>query len=208
MDNLDRLLEAVEHPERFSESELQALLSDPEARQLYRLICASRAEAFTSGSVSDDSEIDRQWEAFRSARRKRPVFFWFSQRKAAAVVALLIASCSIIMVGVSLSRSSVHDGRKSEQPITEQTIPADEGLRMIPTVNDTIIVFEDETLDRILDRIASYYNAKVSLTKPASSEVRLFLKWDSTMELPELIEHLNSFERINLFLKDDTITDY
>lgn len=208
MDNLDRLLEAVEHPERFSESELQALLSDPETRQLYRLICASRAEAFTSGSVSDDSEIDGQWEAFRSARRKRPIFFWFSQRKAAAIVALLIASCSIIMVGVSLNRGSVHDGQESKQPITEEIIPADKGIRMIPTVNDTIIVFEDETLDRILDRIASYYNAKVNLTRPASSEVRLFLKWDSTMELPELIEHLNSFERINLFLKDDTITDY
>lgn len=208
MDNLDRLLEAIEHPERFTDTELQALLTDPDARRLYRLMCASRADAFFAVSPPDDLEIDGKWEAFKSSRRKRPIMASFFRKKAAAVIALLIASCSIIMVGVSLSRGGLRGSEKDEQPIAVETIPAEEGVRSLPVVNDTVIIFEDETLDRILDRIAPFYNAKVDLSSSSSSEVRLFLKWDSTTELHELIEHLNSFERINIFLKDDTITDY
>lgn len=208
MDNLDRLLEAIEHPERFTDTELQALLTDPDARRLYRLMCASRADAFLAVSPPDDLEIDGKWEAFKYSRRKRPIRAWFFRKKAAAVIALLIASCSIIMVGVSLSRGGLRGSEKDEQPIAVETIPAEEGVRSLPVVNDTVIIFEDETLDRILDRIAPFYNAKVDLSSSSSSEVRLFLKWDSTTELHELIEHLNSFERINIFLKDDTITDY
>lgn len=207
MDNLDRLIEAIEHPERFTDTELQALLTDQDARRLYRLMCASRADSFLDVSPHEDLEIDGKWEAFKSSRRKRPIIARFLQKKAAAVIALLIASCSIIMVGVSLSRSGLRGSEKNGQPIAVETIQAEEGVRRVPVVNDTVIIFEDETLDRILDRIAPFYNAKVNLTSSSSSEVRLFLKWDSTMELPELIEHLNSFERINIFLKDDTITD-
>lgn len=209
MDNLDKLLEAIEHPERFSESELQELLSDPETNRLYLLMCASRAEEFLH-DPSDSSEVDRQWDLFKTKRRRKSLFSWIYSRKTAAVAAVLIASCSVIMVGVSLSNRFLgkSDGHEIDQTAMATNLPAEAGEQANLQVNDTVIVFEDEKLDKILAEIAPYYNVNVDLKYPSSRGVRLFLKWESTTGLPELIEHLNSFDRINLFLKDGVITDY
>ena len=209
MDNLDKLLEAKEHPERYSESELRELLSDPETNQLYMLMCASRAEAFLHDSP-DASEVDRQWDRFKAKRRTKKSFAWIFSRKVAAVAALLIASCSIIMVGVSLSNKFLgkSDGEEINQTAIETTLPSETAQLASQQGNDTVIVFEDEKLDKILAEIAPYYKVKVDLKYPSSKGVRLFLKWESATSLPDLIEHLNSFDRINLFLKDDVITDY
>ncbi len=209
MDNLDKLLEAIEHPDRFSDSELHELLSDPETRQLYELLCASRAESFMNNSTTDEAEIDRQWQLFKSKRRRKSFFAWISNRKIVAVVAVLIASCSIIVVGVSLSNRFLGNAEKepSEQTAAAQ-IPEDVAPMQTQPLNDTVIVFEDEKLDKILSVVAPYYNVKVDIQSPSSKEVRLFLKWESTTSIDELIEHLNSSDRINLSLKQDVITDY
>ena len=209
MDNLDKLLEAIEHPENISESELHELLSDPETRQLYRLMCASRAEG-SGNDAPDAAEVDRQWNMFKKERRRRHAFQWIFSRKIAAVAAVLIASCSIIVVGVSLGHRFVGntDGQEIDKTAVA-TAPSEAApLQGLQQVKDTVIVFEDEKLDRILAEIAPYYNVKVDLKNPSSRGVRLFLKWESDTGLPELIEHLNSFDRINLFLRDDVITDY
>lgn len=209
MDNLDKLIEAIEHPENISESDLHELLSDPETRQLYRLMCASRAEGF-GNDAPDAAEVDRQWNLFRKERRRRHAFPWIFSRKTAAVAAVLIASCSIIVVGVSLGNRFVGNagGQDVDQSAVATGLPKETDIQTHRQVNDTVIVFEDEKLDRILAEIAPYYNVKVDLKDPSSRGVRLFLKWESTTGLPELIEHLNSFDRINLFLRDDVITDY
>ncbi len=208
MDNLDKLLEAIEHPEHFSDTELHELLSDTETRQLYELLCASKAESFLKDSTPDEAEIDRQWQLFKAKRRRKSFFSWISNRKIAAVIAVLIASCSIIVVGVSLSNKFLGNSEKQ----AEQTVAAQLAEEVAPaqnqTLNDTVIIFEDEKLDKILDVVAPYYNVKVDLQSPSSKEVRLFLKWESTTSIEELIDHLNSSDRINLSLKQDTITDY
>lgn len=209
MDNLDKLIEAIEHPEKYSEFELQELLSDPETNRLYLLMCASRAEEFLHDS-SDPSEVDRQWNLFKTKRRRKTIFSWIYSKKTAAVAAMLIVSCSVIMVGVSLSNRFLgkSDRQEIDQTAMATNLPADAGEQTHQQVNDTVIVFEDENLDKILAEIAPYYNVKVDLKYPSSRGVRLFLKWESNTGLSELIEHLNSFYRINLFLKDGVITDY
>ena len=172
-------------------------------------MCASRAEEFLHDSP-DASETDRQWNLFKTKRRRKTFFSWIYNRKVAAVAALLIASCSIIVVGVSLSNrfSGKSDGYEIDQTSMATNLPAEANVHVNQQVNDTVIVFEDEKLDKILAEMAPYYNVKVDLKYPSSRGVRLFLKWESTTGLPELIEHLNSFDRINLYLKDGVITDY
>ncbi len=209
MDNLDKLLEAIEHPDRFSDTELNDLLSDPETHRLYELLCASRADAFVKASTSDESEIERQWQLFKAKRRKKSFFAWISNRNIAAVIALLIASCSIIMVGVSLSNRFLGNSEKpSTEQVTAPQLADDVATAQTQLLKDTVIVFEDEKLDKILDIVAPYYNVKVDLKSPSYKDVRLFLKWESTTSIDDLLEHLNSSDRINLLLKEDVITDY
>ncbi len=142
MDNLDKLLEAIEHPDRFSDAELHQLISDPETRQLYHALCASRSEAFLKDSTTDESEIEQQWQRFRMKRHKQSLFSWIRNRKIAAVVAVLIVSCSIIVVGVSLSNKFLGSGDKqtAEQPgVVDQILETVAPVQAKP-LNDTIIV--------------------------------------------------------------------
>ena len=37
-DNIDRLLDALEHPENYSDADVEQLLTDPEARNVYDML--------------------------------------------------------------------------------------------------------------------------------------------------------------------------
>lgn len=37
-DNIDRLLDALEHPENYTDAEVEQILADPEAREVYDML--------------------------------------------------------------------------------------------------------------------------------------------------------------------------
>lgn len=208
MDNLDKLLEAIEHPENLSTEELQQLMSDPEIEALYRLLCASRSKSF-SVSEPDDETISSEWNNLMSKKRKLTFIKWVTGRKAAAVISFVILSCSIAAVGISM-KNKQSEKTLAETPVSNTDISYLEETNISNTTlpKDTVIIFENEKLDKILNDISPYYNLTVDLRSPRSKEVRLFLKWDSSTPIDELIDHLNTFERINLILNENTLTDY
>ncbi|MDE6795043.1 MAG: DUF4974 domain-containing protein [Muribaculaceae bacterium] len=213
MDNLDKLLDAIEHPEKFSTEELLQLLSDPDTHRLYQVLCATRAQSFTSEPEALTEEtIDAQWQRLKKRKRKPLLFRRLADRKVAAVISLVIISCSIVAVGVSMSLRQA--GKVSSTSDVTTLIPDDvtgnptETAETLSLPKDTVIIFEDRTLDNILKELAPYYGVTVDLKHSTSKETRLFLKWESTTTLDNLIEHLNSFDRINLTINENIVTDY
>lgn len=212
MDNLDKLLEAIEHPENFSTEELQQLLSDPDTHRLYQMLCATRAQSFIFEPETLTEEIiDAQWQ--RLKRKRNPLLLhWLADRKVAAVISLVIISCSIVAVGVSMSLRQSE--KTTSAPDVAGLLPDDatvnpaETAETVSLPQDTVIIFEDRTLDDVLKELAPYYGVAVELKYSKSKETRLFLKWESTTSLDDLIEHLNSFDRINLTINENIITDY
>lgn len=212
MDKLDKLLEAIEYPEKFSTEELQQLLSDPDTHRLYQVLCATRAQSFISEPETLTEEtIDAQWQRLKKRERKPLLFRWLADRKVAAVISLVIISCSIVAVGVSMS---LRQSEKATSTDVTGLLPNDvtgnpsETAETLSLPKDTVIIFEDRTLDDVLKELAPYYGVAVELKYPKSKETRLFLKWESTTTLGDLIEHLNSFDRINLTINENIITDY
>ncbi len=82
-DKTDRLLEAIEHPERFSDEELNALLSEPEIRELYDLM-SKTSDAVAETPVYD---LDKEWDTFVTNHyRSKNFILKFFNRHAAAVM--------------------------------------------------------------------------------------------------------------------------
>ncbi|MDE5881059.1 MAG: DUF4974 domain-containing protein [Muribaculaceae bacterium] len=213
MDNLDKLLDAIEYPEKFSTEELKQLLTDSETRQLYELLCATRAQSFTSEPQPLTEEtINAQWQRLKKRERKPLLLRWLTDRKVAAVISLVIISCSIVAVGVSMSLRQA--GKVSSTSDVTTLIPDDmtgkpsDIAETVALPKDTVIIFEDRTLDDVLKELAPYYGVTVELKHSTSKQTRLFLKWESTTTLDDLIEHLNSFDRINLTINENIVTDY
>ncbi|MCD8301645.1 MAG: hypothetical protein LUC44_01350, partial [Prevotellaceae bacterium] len=61
---LERLLEILEHPDRFSEEEIRQALEDPTCREYYKLIAEAR-EALAYGEGADalsNIDVDKEWD--------------------------------------------------------------------------------------------------------------------------------------------------
>lgn len=217
MDNLDKLLEALDHPEKFSAEEIEKLLSDPEIRDLYEMLATTRSTSFTD-SYLDEKAVEREWEKLSTQRREsvahaskwrffRKLAF---NRKVAVIITIIVISCSVVAVGVSLglkfSGKSEVVNQEVDTPLNETLLVSTDEVQ--PLLNDTTILFEEEKLEVILDKIAPYYDVKIEHKASQTKDVRLFLRWSSTMPLEDLIDHLNSFDRINLTLNDSTLIIY
>ena len=63
MNKIDRLLDAVEHPEHFTDDELNEILSNNESEEYYDLMCDIRSSFLGNESV----DVNAEWAAFVKA---------------------------------------------------------------------------------------------------------------------------------------------
>lgn len=213
MDKIDRLLEAIEHPDRYSEKEIEALLSDPEVSEVYNLLDKTKA---TLSPISTP-DIDAEWDRFSNSHpakqsRSYRIFNLFP-RNAAASIAIGIASLAAVaaVVGVSVSYTLK---KTAETQITE-AVQVTNGSAIlgdtIITVEDTpavapeAIVFDNEPLETIINYIAEYYGYRTEFSTDAPKSLRLYFRWNQAWSINDVVESLNNFEQIQITVKDKTI---
>lgn len=215
-DNIDRLLDALEHPENYSDADVEQLLANPEAREVYEML---RKTADISAPVPEIN-IDEEWRRFEAKHpKRRPVILrWLSfmaSRNAAAVVTALVVTLAVVAATIGVTR---YFNANKEMAQTEQTEPQKQTAiadsNVAPT--DTIpaettplpetIVFKGENLERILADIAEYYGATVKFNQDAAKSLKLYFEWDQSLPLNEIVEQLNNFEQINIILTDKVLT--
>lgn len=215
-DNIDRLLDALEHPENYSDAEIEQLLTDPKTREVYDML---HKAADVSAPVPEIN-IDDEWRSFEAKQPKRiPLIFrWLSfvaSRNAAAVVIALVGTLAVVAATIGVTHYFIAD---KEQAQTEQTEPQKRtniaNANVAPT--DTIpsettplpetIVFKGENLERILADIAEYYGATAKFNQDAAKSLKLYFEWDQSLPLNEVVEQLNNFEQINITLTDKVLT--
>lgn len=215
-DSIDRLLDALEHPENYSDAEVEQLLTDPEAREVYDIL---RKTADVSAPVPEIN-IDDEWRRFEAKHpKRRPLIFrWLSfvaSRNAAAVVIALVGTLAVVAATIGVTHYFIADKELAQ---TEQTEPQKRtniaNANVAPT--DTIpsettplpetIVFKGENLERILADMARYYDATVKFNRDAAKSLQLYFEWDQSLPLNEVVEQLNNFEQINIILTDKVLT--
>ena len=185
MDKTDRLLDAIEHPDRYSDTELEAMLADPEVREVYDMLDKTKV-TLTPISTPD---VDAEWESFKDAHlesRNRKGFSIMNlfSRNIVANIAIGIASLDAVaaVVGVGVNYAL----KQNEEPTTSETakvekraaLPSDTitVVEAISEVAPKIIVFDNEPLETIANRIADYYGCKVEFSTDAPKELRLYFR--------------------------------
>lgn len=213
MDKIDRLLDAMEHPEHFSQSEIEALLQDQETKEILDVIDKTKSSIQTI-TIPD---IDDEWKKFENKHRKaKPVLgFRFARlfsNKIAASIAIGIVSLTAVaaIVGVSVSFYNRHDintvsddVKKEEATVSSQfTHPVTEEI--IPASPETI-VFDDEPFDLIISKIGVYYGYEVNFNSENAKSLRLYYRWNQALPIEEVVESLNNFGQIHLTIIDRTL---
>lgn len=215
-DNIDRLLDALERPENYSDAEVEKILADPEARELYDML---HKTADASAPVTEIN-LDEEWRRFEAKRPgRRPVILrWLSfmvSRNVAAVVLALICTIAVVAATIGVThyigaRQELAQTQQTEQQ--EQTVVANTDIAPTDTIPvekvplPQTILFKGETLETILADIAKYYGVSVKFNQDASKSLQLYYEWNQALPLNEVVEQVNNFEQINITLTDNVLT--
>lgn len=206
MDKTDRLFEAIEHPERFTDDELNRLLSDPEISELY----STMSKANTALSEVPSPDVDKEWARLEKSIRKRPLIMTFANRHAAAIFISVLVSVAAVAAAIGITATLRQENKEHVTTTTDRNdsiqVTAHHSIGVAPTkIGTEIVEFENQPLDSILDRIATFYNVKVQFRNPEARNLRLQFKWDEALSLKETLDMLNNFEQFNIYTDSDTI---
>ncbi len=188
-DNIDRVIEAIDYPERFSDAEIAEMLQDPSAHEFYDMM--SRVSDALSQTPQPD--IDREWAEFAANHfpTRKAVNFLFGSRKAVAVTQIAVASLAVVAATVGITHSFFRDEEPLTEAIADDGKPAtiaDTGIVTesieVPVANqDENVVFRNETFGNIISIIGKHYGATVNFNDVESKNLRLYFRWDKSDSL-------------------------
>ena len=208
-ENIRQLLEMLDHPDRYTEQEIQDIINrDEDTRETYRMM----VEAKRSSRQRQDEQpvdVDAAWEKFSQKRQsKQHSFSWI--KVAASFVGVLLVS------GIAFAAIHIVIHSQPQAPKTEEvkevanpslsahhsSLPADTISMPQPKLYDNV------PLGEILKELSAYYSIKVKyveyLGKDASS-LRLYYRWKPEYTLQNVVDVLNEFEWLQLELENDTL---
>lgn len=217
-DDIDRLLDAVEHPERFSDEELEKMFEDSETFEMYRLM-GRTAYALTD---TPEPDIDKEWQDFAKERsgacrgNALRSFTGIFSRNAAAVLICVGVSLAVVAATIGVRYSMRHSEELEE--ITSVAESDLSGVREVEVEADAAkpitysattpeqVIFMDEPLEKIISEIAAYYEVEVSYKSDSARQLRLYFQWDQSLGLEEVVNQLDSFDQIRIELSDNALT--
>ena len=197
-DNLRQLMDMLDHPDEYTEQEIQNIINrDEDTREPYRMMVEAKRSS-RHRQNNKPADIDAAWQRFN--QRLQPKQQGFSWVKAVAMFVGVLMISGIVYATVHLISSSskqenkvktevaqVPDKHKKEK-IQEQTDSTDRRTR----------VFEDAELSTMRSEMANYYHCEVVYQNEEVKHIRLYFTWDKRQSIDEVIEIFNRFERIHM----------
>ena len=202
MDKYDLVLDIIEHPEKYAPEQLAEIMSDPETGEIYNLLCKTES-AIKAGNAPD---VKAEWENFsdKQAVGSRRTLSWTGSR-AASIAAIVGTSIAAVAAGIAVTVSVI--GQR-EEPIAGEVTVAPSATTVATDAstarNDTVtvsqapVMFENDTLEKIMSEIAETYGVEVKFNNGDAASLHLYYRLDPSLPLHEVVEQLNTFERINI----------
>lgn len=206
MDKYDIVLDLIEHPAEYTPERIVEILSDPETREIYNLICKTG-----STFASQDAEVDvnDEWQSFSKSHKKPKFRFFWSGSRAASITAIAFTSLAVAAIGITVAvKTFAPQPQSLETPAKtsiSKPVSMSESVENDSTViaeevvlPNTPILFEDASLEEILNRVSEVHGFSVEYENPEVAMLHLYYRFDPAIPLKETVEQLNSFEQINI----------
>ena len=202
-EKMRRLLDAQDHPETFTDEELQAMLKEDDLRETAELM--ARLKQAYIGKETEDIDVDAEWQRFASQKPKHRSWGWM--QIAAAFIGLLMLS------GITYAAIHIVSSNRSQQAeVQDTTAVAHRGsapaARLASHEGPTSCepkTFENVPLKDIATELVSFYHINIETRNAATAALRLYYPWNPQMPLRQVVEELNRFEKVNLTLTNDTL---
>lgn len=227
----DMLLDLLEHPEKYSETQKDELLGDEEVNELYQQLVETRQSLDFAKSKEEMKmpSIDAEWEKLKEEKQQKEEMsqnaenqqtaksfpLWSPMRKVAAVAAVLVVS--------GITFAAIHLVTRSHQPSdknnTELVASRKDSIQQFSAPQKSNIeektdsaslaqlplVYENAELQNILTPIAGHFHLQVTYQNESARHIRLFLQLEKNMSLDDIIELMNHFEKVNIRHEGQTL---
>ena len=221
----DLLLDLLEHPEKYSETQKDELLGDEEVNELYQQLVETRQSLDFSKSKEEMKlpSIDAEWEKLKDEMKLKAetqqtakLFpLWSPMRKVAAVAAVLVVS-GITFAAIHLvtrSRQASDNGNTElvashKDSIQQVSAPQKSNIEEktdSASLAQLPLVYENAELQNILTPIAGHFHLQVTYLNESARHIRLFLQLEKNMSLDDIIELMNHFEKVNIRHEGQTL---
>ena len=227
----DMLLDLLEHPEKYSETQKDELLGDEEVNELYQQLVEIRQSLDFAKSKEKMKmpSIDAEWEKLKEEKQQKEEMsqnaetlqtaklfpLWSPMRKVAAVAAVLVVSgitfAAIHLVTRSHQASDKHNTElvSSRKDSIQQVFAPQKSNIEEKTDSASLaqlpLVYENAELQNILTPIAGHFHLQVTYQNESARHIRLFLQLEKNMSLDDIIELMNHFEKVNIRHEGQTL---
>lgn len=227
----DMLLDLLEHPEKYSETQKNELLGDEEVNELYQQLVETRQSQDFAKSKEKMKmpSIDAEWEKLKEEKQQKEEMnqntetqqtaklfsLWSPMRKVAAVAAVLVVSgitfAAIHLVTRSHQASDKHNTElvaSQKDSIQQVSAPQKSNIEEktdSASLAQLPLVYENAELQNILTPIAGHFHLQVTYQNESARHIRLFLQLEKNMSLDDIIELLNHFEKVNIRHEGQTL---
>lgn len=207
----DTVFDLIEHPENYTSGQLDEILANPEAREIYNLICKTDSAV----KADEETDADAEWLIFSRKQNLRPCrwYDWAGSR-AASVAAIVCTSIVAVAAGIAVTVAVVERNNdyvpEQQNEVSATSAPVSSANTVLPedTLNTSVepVIFENETLEVIMRSIAEAYSVEIQFNNKETAELHLYYKFDPSLTLDEIVSQLNTFERINIRRNGNSLT--
>ncbi len=206
------LFDMQEHPERYTDEQVENLLADADVAEFLRDMSMVRMAQMKANP--EEVDVDEAWKEFSAGREelgKKTVLSRSVFKVAACIVGVVLLSgiaIAAIRSGVFSSLSADVSNSESAERVSVPVAGAEleEDAPQIVEKADTTdlktVVFDNVEIEEVLSQMADFYDVKVEFEDPASRHIRVFFNWDKEMSLDRNIKILNAFDRIHITKAD------
>lgn len=202
--HIDRLIEMLDHPEAYSEQEIQDIINrDHETREAYRLFTTSKM-AKRYKQKAETLDVNAAWQRFEQKHYSQQSRRWLKMAASFAGIILFsgIVFAAILMVQKPSKTTPYTATTTIADTISTDSIVADKSA-VLP------IVYDNVSLESILQEVVAYYAIEHSETlmtvvyrNDAARHLRFHFVWNREQGIEKVVDDLNHFERLHVTLND------
>ena len=214
-DKIELLLDIQEHPEKYSDEQLNHMLAEDEelAEMMEQLATTKRALA-KKEAEDEQLDMDALWQEFEAEHElefDEPETKRVSMplRKIAAMFIGVALTAGVAFAAIQIVRSvskPAPEPTKIEAPAAPKAAQPDDEVPADTVVAVKPVVFDNVELAQIMAQIAAHYKAEVEIENEDAGAYRLYFEWNSQETLEHVVERLNRFESINIELNNNKMT--
>ena len=221
------LLSMQEHPERYSDKQIQQMLDDDsELAELLEQLALTK-QAFVKQEADEEVvPVEEEWQKFSANHAEELDVIGrddesgaktaFIRRLTGLFPSKFVASFVGVLVTASLAFAAIHIVRmasNNRQAVQTEQHVSSHPNDILPTdtlKSDTVttaqsIVFDNVALEKMLAQIATQYQKEVEFNNDEARHLRFYFVWKPNEGLEVTLHRLNLFESITIELKDNMI---